>query len=196
MKRLLFLLTCTLLLLLAPAAPALADFYYQVSPYDGSALWVDEGTLKWGPVATIPAGADVRVGLSLVAMNHGGAMSQSEALLLRLTVTRKGSSLPVRAPVDESTCGGFWGAPYAYNDWMVDYPDFAVYPYNPNVGAEATARDWLVPMGPLPAGKYSISYAEKLTRTIVDPLYLPPSEGPGKKGPWDWTDYGATFTVK
>jgi hypothetical protein len=195
MKRLSLLLVCALLLLLASAAPALADFYYQVSPYDGSALWVNDDTLTWGPARTIPAGADVRVGLSLVAMNHGGALSQSQALLLRLEVSAKGSSTPLCA-VDESTCGSFWGAPYPYNDWMVDYPDFALYPYNPNVGAEATARDWLVPMPPLTSGRYAISYSEKLTRALVDPLYLPPSEGPGKKGPWDWTDYEATFVVK
>jgi hypothetical protein len=196
MGKLLFLLTCALLLLLASATPALADFYYQVSPYDGSVLWADEATQTWGTVRTIPSGADVRVGLSLVAMNHGGAMSQSEAFLFRLEVTKRGSSTPLRAPVDESTCGSFWGAPYPYNDWMVDYPDFVLYPYNPSVGAEATARDWLVPMGSLTSGRYTISYSEKLTRPIVDPLFLPPSEGPGKKGPWDWTDYEATFVVK
>lgn len=195
MKRLLFLPACALLLLLASAAPALADTYYQVSPYDGSAIWADDDSLTWGPARTIPAGADVRVGLSLAAMNHGGALSQPEALLLRLEVSARGSSTPL-CTVDESTCGGFWGAPYPYNDWMVDYPDFVLYPYNPNVGAEPTGRDWLVPMPPLAAGRYTISYSEKLTRALVDPLYLPPSEGPGKKGPWDWTDYEATFVVK
>jgi hypothetical protein len=195
MKKTLFFSCCILVLLLASAVPALADVYYQVSPYDGSTIWADDSTQTWGPVRAVPAGADVRVGLSLAAMNHGGAMSQSEAILIQLEVTQKGSPTPL-CTVDESTCGSFWGAPYPYNPWMIDYPDFLLYPYNPNVGAEATGRDWLVPLGPLPAGRYTISYSEKLTRTIVDPLYLAPSEGPGKKGPWDWTDYEATFVVR
>lgn len=195
MKKLLLLLTSVPLLLLACAVPAQADSYYQVSPYDGSALWVDESTMTWAQARTIPAGTDLRVGITLVAMNHGGAMSQSEALLFRLEVTRKGSSTPIRT-VDESTSGSFWGAPYLYNAWLTDYPEFMVYPYNPNVGAEATARDWLVPMPMLASGRYTISYAEKLTRTLVDPLYLAPSEGPSKKGPWDWQYYEATFVVK
>ena len=54
MKRLLFLPACALLLLLASAAPALADTYYQVSPYDGSAIWADDDSLTWGPARTIP----------------------------------------------------------------------------------------------------------------------------------------------
>ena len=70
--------------------------------------------------------------------------------------------------VDESTSGSFWGAPYLYNAWLTDYPEFMVYPYNPNVGAEATARDWLVPMPMLASGRYTILYAEKLTRTLVE----------------------------
>ena len=195
MKKLLFLLVCALLLLLASASPALADFWYQVNPYDGSVIWADEATLKWELTDTAPAGADTRVGFTLITLNRGGANPQAKNLLLRLVVTKQGSTTPI-VVVDEFTCRKYWGAPYDYNAWMTDYPDLVIPHFNPRIGAVVTGRDWLVPLPPLTPGTYDIFISDKLTKKWVDPLYLPPREGPLKTAPWDWTDFSSTFVVE
>ncbi len=197
MTKLLFLLCCALLLLLASAAPALADFYYQVGP-DGSVSWVDDATMTWGPAKSVPATAraDVRVGSSWVAITRGGIINQSESMLIKLEVTRV-SPRPalVIKTVDASTCQSYWGAPYLWNAWMTDHPEMMVAPYN---GSQAGVwgRDWLVPMPPLARGTYKVSYSDKFPRTMADPLFAHPWEYQ-LVPPHDWTSWDdVTFVVK
>ena len=109
MKKLLFLLCCAMLLLLGSAAPALADYYYQVNPYDGSAIWADVASVTWGDSSTVPALSGIGVGLSLVAVTRGGVISQSKDLMYRLTVTRvapgPASSIAGSTPPSASATG-------------------------------------------------------------------------------------------
>ena len=197
MKKLLFLLVCALLLLLTSASPALADFWYQVNPYDGSVIWADDATLEWDVTPTVPAGADTRVGFTLITLNRGGSMPQAKNLLLRLVVTKVGSpsSTPPLVVVDEFTCRKYWGAPYDYNAWMTNHPDYVIPHFNPRIGAVVTGRDWLVPLPPLTPGTYAISVSDRLTKKWVDPLYMLPGETPLKTAPWDWADFSSTFVV-
>jgi hypothetical protein len=199
MKKLLFLLVCALLLLLASASPALADFWYQVSPYDGSVTWANDDTLEWDfdSDGVVPAGVDTRVGFTLITLNRGGSMPQAKNLLLRLVVIKAGSppSTPPVVLVDEFTCQRYWGAPYDYNAWMTGHPDFVIPHFNPKIGAVVTGRDWLVPLPALTPGDYEIFISDKLTKKWVDPLYMPPGETPLKTAPWDWMDFSSTFRV-
>jgi hypothetical protein len=195
MKKLLFLLCCAVLLLLASASPALAAFYYQVGP-DGSAIWVDESTLTWGPFVGSMPGADVRVGISLVAITRGGAISQSKNMLFRLEVTRvaPGPTMLI-SKIGASDCQRYWSAPYHYNDWMTDHPELVITPYN---GSQAGvwAMDWLVPMPPLTAGTYRISYSDKVLHKIADPLFAHPWEYQHVY-PHDWLQWDpVTFVVQ
>ena len=197
MKKLLFLLVCALLLLLASASPALADFWYQVSPYDGSVIWANDDTLEWEFDSPVPAGVDTRVGFTLITLNRGGSMPQAKNLLMRLVVTKVGSppSTPPLVVVDEFTCRDYWGAPYDYNAWMTGHPDYVIPHFNPRIGAVVTGRDWLVPLPTLTPGTYEIFISDKLTKKWVDPLYMPPGETPLKTAPWDWTDFSSRFVV-
>ena len=196
MKKLLFLLCCALLLLLGSAAPALADYYYQVDPYEGGAVWVDDSTLTWGPVDTVPALSDIRVGLSLVAITRGGAISQSKDVLFRLTVKRMdpGPASLIRK-VGAAECRRYWGAPYHWNDWMTAYPELVITPYN---GSQAGVWgiDWLVPMPPLTAGTYRMCVSDKVLHRIADPLFARPWEYQ-LVYPHDWVQYDeVTFVVE
>ena len=195
MKKSLFLLCCAWLLLLASAAPALADSYYQWLP-DGQAIWVNESTLKWHSVDTVPPGADTRVGLGLVAITRGGVISQSKNILFEIKVTRVDPlpASPIKS-VDASTCQRYWGTPYHWNDWLSDYPDDVITPYN-GTQAGVWGRDWLVPMPPLAAGTYSVSFRDKILHKIGDPLFAHPWEYQHVY-PHDWTNWGdVTFVVE
>lgn len=193
MKKLLFLLCCSSLLLLASAAPALADIYYQWLP-DGNAILINESTLKWHAVATVPAGADTRVGFGLVAITHGGVISQSKVLFCQLEVTRVDSSpASLIKKVDASTCQRYWGAPYHWNDWLSDYPDDVITPYN-GTQAGVWGRDWLVPLPPLEAGSYRVSFSDKILHKIGDPLFARPWEYQHVL-PHDWIQYDPVVFV-
>ena len=153
--------------LLASASPALADFWYQVSPYDGSVIWADDDTLEWEFDSAVPAGVDIRVGFTLITLNRGGSMPQAKNLLLRLVVTKAGSppSTPPLVVVDEFTCREYWGAPYDYNAWMTGHPDYVIPHFNPKIGAVVTGRDWLVPLPALTPGTTRSSSATSSPRS-------------------------------
>ncbi len=195
MRKLLFLLCCASLLLLATAAPALAAYFYQVGP-DGSVIWVDESTMTWGNARSVPQGADVRVGFSLLAITQGGAISQAKDWLSRLEVRRAGPGPgSLIAKVDESSCQLYWGVPYHWNDWTTGHPELVTTPWN---GSQAGVWgiDWLVPMPTLAKGTYSVTYSSKLSHTIADPLFAHPWEYQ-LAYPWDWTsEPTVTFMVK
>jgi hypothetical protein len=196
MRKLLFLLACTLLLLLAFAAPALADAdYYFAFVYDGSVYAVDETAHTVLPVDTIPPGSSVVCGFSWVAVNRGLASTFPRAALVRLTVT--GPDGTIVGQCDETDCAVFWGGTYLYNDWYAD-PTMWVFPYNPKVAAGPWGRDWLVPCGRLPAGEYTIAYSDKFIRAVADPMWGQPGTYPPVYHAYDWYDWGGpkTFVVE
>lgn len=193
-KKPLFLLCCTVLLLCATAAPALADpLYYQVYVYDGSAIWVDESTTSFGLVDAVPAGADVRISASWLAMSHGLATSYPKAMLQRLQVLDPYGDI-VKA-CDESTCRTFWTAPYLNNDYYEE-PEW-LYPANPKRSAGVWGVDWMVPFRPLTAGTYTIVYSDKQVRTVADPMWATPGSVVPIYPRYDWYSWPqVTFEVE
>jgi len=195
MKKLLFLILCTLLVLFGVTVPALAaaDFYF-VFVYDGSVLAIDETAHTVVTVDKIPPGSRVVCGYSWVAINRGLAATFPRAALMRLTVTGP-SGLVVRC--DETDCADFWSAPYRWNDWYSD-PSWWAFAYNPKVAAGPWVCDWLVPCGNLPAGNYAIAYSDKFVRAMADPMWERPGTYPPVYPAYDWYDYGGpkTFVVQ
>jgi hypothetical protein len=194
-KKLLFLLGCTLLLLVATAAPSLADanHYYQVNAYDEGAGLVDVSAKTSTPVDAVPVGADVRIQAAWITTSLGLANSVPDAILERLSVLDpKGNPVPA-CEVDESTCRGFWTPPFLWDGWNT--PLGYLSPYNPNRSAGIWARMWLVPFVPLTRGTYTIFYTEVWTRAIADPMWDQPGSYPPVYPAIEWPTSVVTFKV-
>ena len=194
MKKLQFLIGCALLLLLATAAPALADanLYYVNAIGEGTTL-VDVSAKTATPVAAVPVGTDVRIQSGWITTSLGLANSAPDAILQRLTVLDpKGNPVPA-CEVDESNCRGFWTAPFLWDGW--DTPLGYLSPYNPNRSAGIWARFWLVPFVPLTRGTYTIYYTEVWTRAIADPAWDQPGSYPPVYPAYEWPTSEVTFKV-
>jgi len=194
MKKLLFLIGCALLLLLATAAPALADaINYQVNVYGEGIGRVDESAKTVTPVDAVPVGADVRIQGAWLTTSFGLSNSAPDAILERLTVLDpKGNPVPA-CEVDESNCHGFWAAPFLLSEW--DTPMSWETPYNPNRNAGVWMRLWLVPFVPLTRGTYTIFYTEVWTRAIADPMWDQPGSYPPVYPAIEWPTSVVTFKV-
>jgi hypothetical protein len=195
-KKSLFLIVCTVLLLLAVAGPAAADgAYYCVSPYEPFPTHNDPaaGTISF--VTAIPAGSPVVFGYPWRALNRGLAATVPSAFRMRLTVTAPNKT--VIAHCDESDCLGYWHEVFRWNDVFGHSPDWLGIPYNPKAAAAGMwARVWLVPCGNLPVGTYTCTYNDMQLRTVADPMWEQPGSYPPVYPSYEWPESPMVFTFE
>lgn len=222
MKRLLFLLACALLLILAIAGPALAadQIQWQVwinihaAEAPPAVLWSNYTTMYWSdidakgrPYAAVPRTAtDVAVGSGAAFVNSGNTAAFAKAFFQRIDVYDPSGKQIVH--VDETDCQNYWSDLYRFNDWGNPYDPLL--PYNPNIGQGMMwGVDWYVPLLRAPstatslkAGIYTVVYNNMLTHTLADPMF--PGRVPGGEGyppighaaPWNDEPIVVTFRVR
>lgn len=186
MRKPLFLIVCLFLLLFAVTAPALAQPFYVVNPYDGSVVVADRSQHAASPVDSIPAGSTVVCGYSWIAVNRGLAATAPYAFRMRLRVVDASGTLIARC--GKFDCQSSWGGLYRWNVMWCNSPDMIATAYNPKMAAGIWARDWLVPCGTLPVGEYTVTYNEMLTRAVADPMWAEPGSVPAVWPAYGWSD--------
>jgi hypothetical protein len=218
MKRLLFLLACALLLILAIAAPAPAadkiqwqvivgphwsgePFIAYVNQTDHTFGYLDEGGNLFTSVPT--AATNVVVGDAVAFVNRGNMKVFAKAYFQEMTVDDPDGKRVV--DIDRTECHDFWGPLYHYNDFVG--PDGPLLPYNPRIGAGMWEKDWLQPLplnpatGKVKPGTYTVTYNSMLTHRCADPMWpdrgAPGGEGyPPIGGPSDWWDEPGSLTFE
>ncbi len=191
-KKLLFLVVCTLLLLFAVSAPALADSpIYLVDIFEPAPMAVDQSTGYVWFVDKIPAGSQVFWGWSWRSLNKGVVSTVPDIFRMELSITGPGRNGTVRAQCDQSDCRSYWSELFRWNDTYSE--NTWLLPLHPTAAAAGLwARHWWVPCGSLRAGTYAATYREILTRTVADPWTYP---GPVEYLPYDTGVVEYTFTV-
>lgn len=171
------------------------------------ALYDEYGVLV-APADPIPADYDVVMQLSWKGYNYGLVKKLPTALEVRLSIPE--------ADVDLSyeQAKAYWTGPFIWDLYWVENAG-PIPAFNPRIGANVYANRWLLPLtgdkglatnlvdGRLPAGTYTVSYAERFVKTYTGlEQWLWDDEGnplgtkPWHAKPGDESTVEFTFTVE
>jgi hypothetical protein len=145
------------------------------------------------PADPIPANLDIVMQESWKGWTFGLMKKLPTAFEIQLGIPEAG------VDISYEEAKAYWNDPHIWDQYWIDAAAFGEiwYAFNPHIGADIYATTWLLPLGQLDQGSYTVEYAERWVKEWTN---MDPDFGQTHGGPWharrgDGGSTSFTFTV-